>query len=156
MIDAAIAAGIKFIIPAKFIVETRNPIARRLPILASVIDIQDYLATREDQVEWCVINCGACIEFVSDLAFIVDFQNRLATLWDGGEGRLSLGTISIAAKAVAGVLKAPEKFKTTRFMYMTPLSDRAKSMSLLRASNPSHGHQSLATRMKRSRARPRS
>ena len=105
MIDAAIDSGVKHFIPAEFTVESRHPDARRLPLLASIIDIQDYLTARQDRINWTVINSGAAMEFAFDPPFILDFDNHAATLWDGGDGAVSLSNFGIIAEAVVGVLK---------------------------------------------------
>ena len=109
MIDAAIDVGVKFFIPAEFTVESRHPDARRLPLLASVIDIQDYLTARQDRISWTVVNSGAAMEFAFDPPFILDFDNYNATLWDGGDGAVSLSNFDIIAEAVVGVLKHPHR-----------------------------------------------
>ena len=111
IIDAAISAGVKHFIPAEFTVESRHPDARRLPLLASVIDIQDYLTARQDQINWNVVNCGAAMEFGFDPPFILDFDNCAATLWDGGEGAVSLSNFGNIAEAVVGVLKQPHRVR---------------------------------------------
>jgi hypothetical protein len=89
--------------------ESRHPDARRLPLLASVIDIQDYLTARLDRINWTVINCGATMEFAFDPPFILDFDNHSATLWDGGDGAVSLSNFGIIAEAVVGVLKHADR-----------------------------------------------
>jgi hypothetical protein len=38
-----------------------------------------------------------------------DFNKRSATLWDGGEGAISLSDIPILARAVSAVLKQPDR-----------------------------------------------
>ena len=67
IIDAAISAGVKHFIPAEFTVESRHPDARRLPLLASVIDIQDYLTARQDphQLDRHQLRSGHGIRFRS-------------------------------------------------------------------------------------------
>lgn len=109
MIDAAIDVGVKFFIPAEFTVESRHPDARRLPLLASIIDIQDYLTTQQGRISWAVINSGAAMEFAFDPPFILDFDHHAATLWDGGDGAVSLSNFDIIAEAVVGVLKQPHR-----------------------------------------------
>jgi hypothetical protein len=89
--------------------ESRHPDARRLPLLASVIDIQDYLTPRQNRINWTVINCGAAMEFAFDPPFILDFDNHSATLWDSGDGAVSLSNFGIIAEAVVGVLKHADR-----------------------------------------------
>jgi hypothetical protein len=109
MIDAAIAAGVKLFIPAEYTVNSRDALAQAQPMMASVVAVQNYLATKEDQIAWFVINCGALLEFVLDHPVILDFDKHSAVLWDGGEGAISLSNITLLAKAVSAVLKQPDR-----------------------------------------------
>lgn len=109
MIDAAIEAGVKHFIPAEYTIATRDPKAQWIPIYSSVLDIEHYLMDREKQMDWTVVQCGALIEFSLDYPFVLDFDNATATLWDGGENPLSICTCAIVGKAIASLLKLPEK-----------------------------------------------
>lgn len=114
MIDAAIAAGVKLFIPAEYTVNSRDTLAQAQPMMASVVAIQKYLATKEDQISWFVINCGALLEFVLDHPVILNFDKHSATLWDGGEGGISLSNTALLAKAVSAVLKQPDRVSNHR------------------------------------------
>jgi hypothetical protein len=107
MIDAAVAAGIRIFIPAEYTVNSRDATAQMQPMMSSVVAIQDYLSTKEDDISWFVIKCGALLEFVLDHPVILDFDKRFATLWDGGEGAISLSNIPLLARTVSAVLKQP-------------------------------------------------
>ena len=65
------------------------------------------MSTKEAGVSWFVINCGALLEFVLDHPVILDFDKHSVTLWDGGEGAISLSDIPLLARAVSAVLKQP-------------------------------------------------
>jgi hypothetical protein len=67
------------------------------PMMSSVVAIQDYLATIEDEISWFVMNYGASLKFVLDHPVILDFDKCSATLWDGGEGAISLSDIPLLA-----------------------------------------------------------
>jgi hypothetical protein len=109
MIDAAVAAGVKLFIPAEYTVNSRDALAQAQPMMASVVAIQKCLATKEDLIAWFVINCGALLEFVLDHPVILDFDKHSATLWDEGEGAISLSNTALLAKAVSAVLKQPDR-----------------------------------------------
>lgn len=109
MIDSAIAAGVKLFIPAEYTVNSRDTLAQAQPMMASVAAIQKYLATKGDQIAWFVINCGALLEFVLDHPVILDFEKHSASLWDGGEGAISLSNIPLLARAVSAVLRQPDR-----------------------------------------------
>lgn len=109
MIDAAIAAGVKYFVPAEYTVNSRDALAQAQPMMSSVVSIQNYLATKEDQIIWFVINCGALLEFVLDHPVILNFDSRSAVLWDGGEGAISLSNFALLARAVSAVFKSPDR-----------------------------------------------
>jgi hypothetical protein len=114
LIDAAIAAGVKYFIPAEHTVNSRDAAAQAQPMMASVVAIQKYLATKEDQISWFVINCGALLEFVLDHPVILDFAQRSATLWDGGDGGISLSNIPLLVRTVSAVLRDPDRVANHR------------------------------------------
>jgi hypothetical protein len=109
LIDAAIAAGVKYFIPAEYTVNSCDAAAQAQPMMASVVAIQKYLATKEDQICWFVINCGALLEFALDHPVILNFEQRSATLWDGGDGEISLSNIPLLARTVSAALKDPDR-----------------------------------------------
>lgn len=109
LIDAAIAAGVRYFIPAEYTVNSRDATAQAQPMMASVVAIQQYLATKEDQINWFVINCGALLEFILDHPILLDFDKHTGRLWDHGEGAISLSDIPLLARAVAAVLRQPDK-----------------------------------------------
>jgi hypothetical protein len=67
------------------------------------------LGYETDDISWFVINCGALLDFVLDHPVILDFDKRSATLWDGGEGSISLSDVPLSARAVSAVLKQPDR-----------------------------------------------
>lgn len=109
MIDAAVAAGVKLFIPAEYTVNSRDTLAQAQPLMSSVVAIQKYLARTGDQIAWFVIKCGALLEFILDHPVILDFDKHSATLWDGGEGAISLSNLPLLARAVSAVLKQPDR-----------------------------------------------
>ncbi|KAK4579903.1 hypothetical protein LTR86_000104 [Recurvomyces mirabilis] len=114
MIDAAIAADVKVFVPAEYTVNSRDALAQAQPMMSSVVDIQKYLATKEDQITWFVINCGALLELLLDHPVLLDFDNRKATLWDGVEGAISLSNFGLLARVVAAVLRSRARVRNHR------------------------------------------
>lgn len=110
LIDAAVNTDLKFYIPAEYTIETREQSARQLPLYSSVVDIQNYLAAK-DKIGWAVVSVGLPLENAFVTSFVVDFENKHATLWEAGEGRVSIGSFALAGKAAAGILKNPSKVK---------------------------------------------
>jgi hypothetical protein len=114
LIDAAIAAGVRYFVPAEYTVNSRDATAQAQPMMASVVAVQKYLATKEDQISWFVINCGALLEFVLDHPVILNFDHRSATLWDRGGGEISLSNVPLLGRAVSTVLRDPDRVANHR------------------------------------------
>lgn len=114
MIDAAISAGVKYFIPAEYTVNSRDAAAQAQPMMASVVAIQQYLESKQGQIAWCVVNCGALMEFVFDHPILLDFDNHATTLWDGGDGAMSISDIPLLARAISAALQQPDKVVDNR------------------------------------------
>ena len=114
IIDAAVAAGVRYYVPAEYTVNSRDSKAQNQPMLASVLDVQSHLSNYEGRIQWFVINCGALLEFAFEYPFILDFDARIATLWDGGNGGVSLSNIKLVAQAIVAVLKQPDRVMAHR------------------------------------------
>ena len=54
------------------------------------------------------------MEFAFDPPFILDFDNHAATLWDDGDGAVSLSNFGIIAEAVVGVLRHADRVQNHR------------------------------------------
>lgn len=136
MIDAAIAAGVECFIPAEYTVNSRSPSAQAQPMMSSVVSIQNYLATKEDQISWFVINCGALLEFVLDHPVILDFDHQAATLWDGGEGAISLSNIPLLARGVSAVLRQPERVVDHRLRIHGGVITQNRALEIAKQASP--------------------
>lgn len=111
MIDAAIDVGVKHFIPADYSMVTTDPEIQWLPAYATVVEIQKYLQPRSEKLDWTVVAPGATMSLIFDVPYVIDFKNRTAELLDGGDTPVSCSELDTAAKAVAGVLKQPERVK---------------------------------------------
>lgn len=109
LIDAAIAAGVKHFIPADYAMSVKNPDVRSLPPYTDVKAIEDYLRTKSDKIDWTVVACGGFLEYVFDLPFVIELGKRKIDIINGGEVPFSVSEFGTAAKAVAGVLRQPER-----------------------------------------------
>lgn len=136
MIDAAIAAGVKLYIPAEYTVNSRDRNAQAQPMMASVVSIQQYLSSKEGEISWFVVNCGALLEFVLDHPVLLDFDNCTARLWDGGEGAISLSDIPLLARAVAAALQQPDQVVDHRLKIHGGTITQNRALKLARKYSP--------------------
>jgi hypothetical protein len=109
LIDAAIAAGVKRFIPSEF--GSNNPLARRLPVFADKVKVQDYLVQKvqergnEEFSYTCVYN-SVFFDWGLKIGFLLGKER-----YDGGERKFSTTRLETIGKAVAGVLRHAEETK---------------------------------------------
>jgi NmrA-like family len=109
LIDAAIAAGVKRFIPSEF--GSNNPLARRMPVFADKVKIQDYLVQKvqergnEGFSHTCIYN-SVFFDWGLKIGFLLGKER-----YDGGERKFSTTRLETIGKAVAGVLKHAEETK---------------------------------------------
>ena len=105
LIDAAVAAGVKRFIPSEFGSNSRNELARKLPVYAEKVKVQGYLAQKAKENEHftytCVFN-SAFFDWGLKVGFLLGKE-----MYDGGERKFSTTRLETVGKAVVGVLKHP-------------------------------------------------
>jgi nucleoside-diphosphate-sugar epimerase len=113
MIDAAIAAGVKRFIPSEFGSNTYNPKSRALPVFHSKIVVQEYLEkkSKETSLTYTPIVTSGFFDWGLQMGFFVNFKERKATLYDGGDRPFSVTRLSTIGAAVVGILTHPEETK---------------------------------------------
>jgi len=121
LIDAAIDAGVKRIIPSEFGSDTYNPNSRKLPVYGDKVAVQEHLAEKAAQnpdVSYTVLMNNAFYDWGPALAgFLVDIPGRKAELYDGGDRPFSITRLGSVAKAIVGILQHPEETKN-KAMYI--------------------------------------
>lgn len=107
IIDAAVAAGVKFFVPSEYGLDsTGEAINRDFPTWRPKSQISDYLAELKTQgkIDYALIMVGLFLDWGME-KFIVDVRNKTIELWDGGNTPISLTNVAEIAKAVVAVLK---------------------------------------------------
>ncbi|PSK43029.1 hypothetical protein B9Z65_6983 [Elsinoe australis] len=110
LIDAAIAAGVKFFIPSEFGSNTENANAAALPVFGAKIETQKYLKEKKDKIGYAFINNGAFLDWGLEKSFVINTSGGVTKLYDGGDVKFSATNLSDIGKAVAGVLKNIDKY----------------------------------------------
>jgi hypothetical protein len=113
LIDAAIAAGVKRFIPSNYSSCASNPKLEAMPFYAPMFKIQQYLQekAKAGKLTWTVLACGGFLEFVFGGPLFLDFANHKATLYDGGDNRISSTSLPNIGKAIVRILKNFEATK---------------------------------------------
>ncbi|PNS19236.1 hypothetical protein CAC42_2413 [Sphaceloma murrayae] len=110
LIDAAIAAGVKFFIPSEFGSNTENAKTAALPVFGAKIQTQKYLEEKKDKIGYAFINNGAFLDWGIKNNFILNISGGVNRVYDGGDVQWSGTNLSDIGKAVAGVLKNTDKY----------------------------------------------
>ena len=109
LIEAAIEAGVKWVIPNEFTADISHPFAAPLPIYASKIAIVELLKKHQTHLSHTLITTGGFLDWGFDNGFLgFDITNRMVTLYDEGKHLFSGTTVPNIGKAVAAVIRHPE------------------------------------------------
>ncbi|KEF55878.1 uncharacterized protein A1O9_07458 [Exophiala aquamarina CBS 119918] len=113
LIDAAIAAGVKRVIPSEFGSCTISPKVADLPMYSSMFKIKRYLEEQATagKLTWTVLACGAFIDMVFAYPVLLDFANHKVTLYDKGDNRISSTSMDDIGKAIVGIFRIYEETK---------------------------------------------
>jgi nucleoside-diphosphate-sugar epimerase len=113
LIDAAVAADVKRIIPSEFGCDLKNPNTRKLPVYAAKVEIEEYLdqlAIKGDtNTSYTLVFCGPFLDSGLRNGFFLNFKDRKATIYDGGDQLISTSRLATAGKAVRRVLTHPRE-----------------------------------------------
>ncbi|CAF1357948.1 unnamed protein product [Didymodactylos carnosus] len=108
-IEAALEAGVKWVIPTEFTADISHPFAAPLPIFASKIAVIKLLKENESRIAHTFITTGGFLDWGLDNGFLgFDITSRTATLYDDGKHAFSGTTLSSIGKAVVAVIHHPE------------------------------------------------
>ncbi|KAJ4299344.1 hypothetical protein N0V90_004589 [Kalmusia sp. IMI 367209] len=118
IIDAAVAAGVKRLIPSEFGANNLDPRATSLvPVYELKGKMLKYLIQKAEEsngaLTWTSISCGSWLDWGLDPAksgnFLgIDVKNRKATIWDSGRSRFTATTSSSTGLGVAKALLKPD------------------------------------------------
>ena len=154
--DAAVAAGVKRIVPSEFSTNLENALAQKLPIVTDKLAIRQYVVEKlcvqhgsesgngdesgegRKGLEWTTINNGPFLrkDLWLDGFLGVDAPNKRVTYYDGGHRAVCTSTLERIAEAVAKCL-TPEHWAETCnqavYVYSTVLSQRQATHLLAQA-----------------------
>ena len=111
LIDAAVAAGVKRIIPSEFGCDIDHPKAAVMPVYQPKIQIRKHI---EEKIKGTsttytyVIN-NMFLDWTMDHGWGVEPKNRRMEMFDGGETPYTATPIPFVAKGTAAVLQHPEE-----------------------------------------------
>ena len=119
LVDAAVAAGVKRIIPSDYGCDITLPQNKNFPGYAEKLDILKRIkeGISGTQTTWTSLNVGPFLDWGIAIGFLVNAREKKQILFDGGEVEWSTTILSSVGKAVAGILKHPAE-TTNRVMHV--------------------------------------
>jgi uncharacterized protein YbjT (DUF2867 family) len=112
IIDAAIEAGVKRVIPSEFGNDLGRAPGSTRPVFSAKLNVIKYLAERESQIEYTEIATGAFFDWGLRVKFLgFDIPGRKAKIYGDGTRKINTTTLDSIAQSVVGVLSSPAQFK---------------------------------------------
>lgn len=139
MIDAAIKAGVKRFIPSDFTALSTDPAAAHLAHYVPMVDVQNYIKAKAEAglIEYTFFSIGVFTEFLIRFGFIIDWANKSAEVWKGGNVPMSTTSLTATGKAVAGALKIPEATKNRNIFVHEFVVTQKQLLNLAKKHTPS-------------------
>jgi len=111
LIDAAVKAGVKRIIPSEFGCDLKNHQTRTLPVFASKVQIEEYLdeLAVKGESSYTLVYTGPFLDWGLRNGMFLNFKERKAEIYDGGDQIISTSRLSTAGKAVRRILTHPRE-----------------------------------------------
>ncbi|KAJ6009397.1 NAD(P)-binding protein [Penicillium canescens] len=115
IIDAAISAGVKWIIPSEFGTDSGNSeYAAEVPIIPPKVAVQEYLneqvAKTQSQFMWTGVINGLILDWSLPRGVLgIDTSRKKAVLLDQGVTKVNMTTLPTIGRAVASLLQLPPK-----------------------------------------------
>ncbi|PBP22650.1 NAD(P)-binding protein, partial [Diplocarpon rosae] len=111
LIDAAVKAGVKRVIPSEFGNDTKNAETRKLPVYAAKVEIEEYLDTLavKGAISYTLLYNGPFLDWGLRNGIFFNFKERKADIYDGGDQKFSTSRLSTVGKAVRRILTHPRE-----------------------------------------------
>ncbi|KAH7417196.1 hypothetical protein BKA64DRAFT_292234 [Cadophora sp. MPI-SDFR-AT-0126] len=111
LIDAAVKAGVKRVIPSEFGCDLKNPRTRTLPIYAAKVEIEEYLDALavKSALSYTLVYNGPFLDWGLKNGLYLNFKERKADIYDGGDQLFSTSRLSTVGKAVRRILTHPRE-----------------------------------------------
>lgn len=113
VIDAAIAAGVKRIIPSEFGSNLDVPKTRALPVFQAKVAIQDYLKekAKAGEITYTFVYNAGFLDWGIQQDFLLNTKGGKVMIIEDGNLTFSSTTLASVADSIVGILKHPEETK---------------------------------------------
>ncbi|KAL8376337.1 hypothetical protein RB595_007431 [Gaeumannomyces hyphopodioides] len=115
LVPAAVAAGVKRVLPSEFGCDLSQPAPRKFPTFAAKVQVQELLEAEAAKpgatISYTFVRTNAFLDWGLQAGLIADPKNKKATLYNGGSNPVSLTRLSTVGQAVVAVLQHLEETK---------------------------------------------
>ncbi|KAL2280252.1 hypothetical protein FJTKL_12704 [Diaporthe vaccinii] len=101
-----------------------------------MVEIQDYLRSKSDKIEYTIFSIGAFTDFLVTHGSAFDWENKTAQLWGDGNSQISTTSLNGAARAVVGALKNREPTKNKNVFVHELVVTQSQLLSLAKKYSP--------------------
>ena len=111
LVNAAIAAGVKRLIPSEFGCDLSNPRARQLPVYGEKVQIEEYIMEKCKGTEttYTFVFNNAFLDWGIDHRLLIDVKGKKIELADGGNNTFTSTPLQFVGRGVAAVLQHPDE-----------------------------------------------
>ena len=114
LVQAAIDAKVKWIIPSEFGIDIEDPSAN-IPLLGTKLGVVNLLKKNQSRIAYTLITTGGFLDWGFDNGFLgFDIKNRTAVIYDDGKNFASGTTLPTIGKSVAAVIRNPQLTQNKR------------------------------------------
>lgn len=113
LIDAAIAADVKRILPSEYGSDQRNAVARSLPVFGHKVQVEQHLKqaceSSGGRTTYTLVANNEFFDWDLDNSFGVDIKARTMEIFDGGDVPFTATPLSFVAAGIVRILQDPDK-----------------------------------------------
>ncbi|KAH7305994.1 hypothetical protein B0I35DRAFT_111245 [Stachybotrys elegans] len=113
LIDAALAAGVKRILPSEFGCDLDHPKVAQLPVFGHKVQVVNYLREKcpGSALSYTLVRNCAFLDWGVQYNFIINYSEYKPSVFGSGDTTFSATSLASVADAVVGVLRKPEETK---------------------------------------------
>ena len=109
LIDAAVANGVKRVLPSEFGADPEVSAARQLPVFAQKVQVEDYTKRKVQgtSTTYTLVCNNEFFDWDLDNNFSVDIQSKKMEIFDGGDVTYTATPLDFVARGIVAVLQHP-------------------------------------------------
>ncbi|KAL6863606.1 NAD(P)-binding protein [Trichoderma novae-zelandiae] len=138
LVDAAVAAGVKRVLPSEYGCDLHNELAAKLPVFAPKVEVARYLEdkARTTPLTYTFVYTGPFLDWGLQNNFIFRSAGSKPALYDGGNTVFSTSTLDAVARAVVAVLSKPEETKNRAVRIQSVAISQARLLAIAKEVAP--------------------